>query len=146
MPDMSTKLEFESPEGRLSLSIDDVEFMAYGAGELAMRSMRELVERMRRMGLGAIAEAHARVQAQSKVTIMELREMREDAEAILLLGSQGETIDDTITPRLDALRQTIAQTQVDMRASVDRLAALAVSCHEALMRIPGYRPPSEPRG
>lgn len=141
---MSTSLEFETPEGRLSLSIADVQFMAYDAAELSMRSTRDLVERMRGMGLGSLAETHARVLAQSNVTIMELREAREDAEAALSMGSDADAIEDTITFRMELLRQSIARTQVEMRANVERLAALSAACHEALCQIPGYRPPSRP--
>jgi hypothetical protein len=138
---MSTKLEFESPEGRLSLSIPDAQFMAYEAGEAAMRSPRRLIDRMREMGLSALAEHHARLLAQNKVTVMELREARDDAEALLACG---EPFVDTISPRLDVLRDLITRTQTDMRASVERLAALSASCHHALSELPGYRPPSRP--
>jgi hypothetical protein len=134
---MSTKLEFQTPEGRLSLSIADAQFMAYEAGETSYRSTRKLVERMQSMGLGALAEHHARLLAQCKVNIMELRETRDDAEAMLVCG---EPFEDTISPRLDALRENITRTQLDLRASMDRLAALSAACHKALMEIPGYRP------
>jgi hypothetical protein len=138
---MSTKLEFESPEGRLTLSIADIQFMAYDAGEASLRSPGRLVERMRAMGLGELAERHARLLAQNKVTVIELREARDDAEALLACG---EPFVDTITPRLEALREMITRTQKDMRASVDRLAALSASCQQALSQLPGYRPPSFP--
>jgi hypothetical protein len=136
---MPTKLEFQTPEGRLSLSIADAQFMAYEAGETSYRSTRRLVERMQSMGLGALAEHHARLLAQCKVNIMELRETRDDAEAMLVCG---EPFEDTISPRLDLLRESITRTQLDLRASMDRLAALSASCHKALMQIPGYRPPA----
>ncbi|WP_277189055.1 hypothetical protein [Caballeronia sp. BR00000012568055] len=139
---MSTKLEFESPEGRLSLSIADAQFMAYDAGEACLRSPRRLIERMRAMGLGDLAEHHARLLAQNKVTVMELREARDDAEALLACG---EPFVDTISPRLDVLRDLITRTQIDMRESVDRLAALSASCHRALSQLPGYQPPSFPQ-
>jgi hypothetical protein len=136
---MSTKLEFETPEGRLTLSISDTEFLAYDAGDVSMRSMREFVERMRAMGLGVAAERHASLIAQSKVNVMELRETREDAEALLACG---ESFDDTISPRLAALRDAIVQTQIDLRASMDRMAALSAASHAALKQIRGYRPPA----
>jgi hypothetical protein len=138
---MPPKLAFETPEGPMLLSIDDAQFMAYDAGEFSMRSPRELVERMRRMGLGDIAEHHVRLLAQSKVTVMELREAREDAEALL---ASGEPFEDTITPRLDKLRELITQTQLSMRSSMDRMAAISSACHAGLNAIPGYRPPARP--
>lgn len=49
---MPIKLEFETPEGRLSLRVDDAQFVAYDAAETSMRSMYTFVERMRDMGLG----------------------------------------------------------------------------------------------
>jgi hypothetical protein len=121
------------------LSIDDAQFMAYDAGEISMRSPRQLVERMRSMGLGDLAEHHVRLLAQSKVTVMELREAREDAEALL---ASGQPFEDTITPRLDRLRELITQTQLSMRSSLDRMAAISSACHAGLCAIPGYRPPS----
>jgi hypothetical protein len=135
---MTTKLEFESPEGRLSLPIRDIQFMAYEAGDASYRSTRRFVDRLRSMGLGALAERHARLLAQSKVNIIELKEMRADAEALLVCG---QPFMDTITPRLDVLRDTITQTQQELRDSTDRLAALSAACHKALCGIPGYRPP-----
>ncbi|WP_244817888.1 hypothetical protein [Caballeronia sp. Lep1P3] len=141
---MLTKLEFETPEGRLSLPIDDVQFMAYDAGEVALRSMPQFVCRMRAMGLGEIAETHARLLAQNKVHILELREARDDAQTLLACGAIGETMEDTITPRLDVLRESIAQTHAQMRRSVERLAALSAACHHALNQIPGYSPPPRP--
>ncbi|WP_087049665.1 hypothetical protein [Caballeronia ptereochthonis] len=138
----TTRLEFETPEGRMSLPINDVQFMAYDAGELAMQSTRDFVERMRAMGLGELAENHARLLAQNKVSIMELREVREDAEALLERKEEGELIANSITPRLERLREVIARTHVDMRANVARLAALSVACDRALRQIPGYRPPA----
>ncbi|MDR5856299.1 hypothetical protein P9239_21715 [Caballeronia sp. LZ062] len=142
---MPTKLEFETPEGRLSLPIDDVEFMAYDAGEATLHSMRHFIERMRAMGLGQLAEAHARLLAQNKLHVIELREARHDAEALLACGAIGEAIEDHITPRIDMLRDGIAQTHAQLRASVERLAALSEACHQALHQIPGYRAPSRPR-
>ncbi|QSN64861.1 hypothetical protein [Caballeronia sp. M1242] len=142
---MPTKLEFDTPEGRLSLSIDDVQFMAYDAGDATLRSMRQFIERMRAMGLGAIAESHARLIAQNKLHGIELREARHDAEALLACGAIGEAIEDRITPRIEMLREDIAQTHAQLRASVERLAALSSACHEALQQIPGYRPPSRLR-
>jgi hypothetical protein len=138
---MPPKLAFDTPEGPMLLSIDDAQFMAYDAGEFSMRSPRELVERMRRMGLGDIAEHHVRLLAQSKVTVMELREAREDAEALL---ASGEPFEDTITPRLAKLRELITQTQLSMRSSMDRMAAISSACHAGLIAIPGYRPPARP--
>lgn len=142
---MPTKLEFETPEGRLSLSIDDVQFMAYDAGEATLRSMRHFIERLRSMGLGELAESHARLIAQNKLHVIELREARHDAEALLACGAIGEAIEDRITPRIEMLREDIAQTHAQLRASVERLAALSAACHEALQQIPGYRPPSRLR-
>lgn len=138
---MSTKLEFETPEGRLSLSIDDAQFMAYDAGEMVQSAMRQFIDRMRAMGLDELAETHARLVSQNKINIMELREARHDAEALLACGSIGEAIEDRITPRLAILRESIAQTHTQLRASVERLAALSAACHHALSQIPGYRPP-----
>jgi hypothetical protein len=142
---MPTKLEFATPEGRISLSINDVQFMAYDAGELALQCTRDFVERMRSIGFGDLAETYARLQAQNKVSVMELREAREDAEA--LLGSKEEcgAITERIMPRLDELRETITRTQADMRANVERLAALSAACDGALRQIPGYRPPARRR-
>ncbi|SAK81381.1 hypothetical protein AWB79_05326 [Caballeronia hypogeia] len=139
---MPTRLEFSTPEGRMSLSVADAQFMAYDAGELAVKSMREFVQRLRAMGIGQLAETYARLLAQNKVSIMELREVREDAEALLASKEEGETIVNVITPRLDALRETIARTQAEMRESVERLAALSAACEHALHQIPGYRPPA----
>lgn len=139
---MPTKLEFETPEGRISLSITDAHFMAYDAGELAMRSMREFVERMRTMGFGELAEDYARALAQTNVSIMELREAREDAEACLGQEEEIKVIAESIAPRLEALRETIEQTRVEMRASVERLAAFSEACDRALRQIPGYLPPA----
>jgi len=45
-------------------------------------------------------------------------------------------------PRLEEIRETIARTQLDMRANVERLAALSAACDRALRQIPGYRPPA----
>ncbi|SAL59732.1 hypothetical protein AWB74_02922 [Caballeronia arvi] len=139
---MPTKLEFATPEGRISLSIDDAQFMAYDAGELALRSMRDFVERMRSMGLGGLAESYARLQAQNAVSLMELREAREDAEALLTRKEECDVIADRLMPRLEALRETVTQTQTQMRESVERLAALSAACDCALHQVPGYRPPS----
>jgi hypothetical protein len=135
----SSKLEFESPEGRLSLRIEDIQFMAYEAGETSLRSTRVLVERMRAMGLGWLAENHARLLAQSKVNLMELRETRDDAEAMLYCG---DSFEETLSLRLAELRDAITQTQIDLRESMDRLSALSATCHRVLMQIPGYRPPA----
>jgi hypothetical protein len=135
---MPTKLEFDTPEGRLSMSIADAHFMAYDAGDMSMQSPRVLVERMRAMGLSDMAEDHARLLAQNKLTVIELREVRADAEALI---ASGESLIDTITPRLDELRDVIAQTQEAMYASVERMSALAVACQQALCQIPGYMPP-----
>ncbi|MFM0139564.1 hypothetical protein [Caballeronia grimmiae] len=143
---MRTKLEFESPEGRLSLHIDDVQFMAYDAAETAMKSMYKFVERMRDMGLGGLAETHARVCAQNCVNVMELREAHDDAQTLLACGAVGDAMADTITPRLDILREDIARTHRQMRESVDRLAALSAACHQALSQIPGYTPPKRAIG
>lgn len=143
---MHTKLEFETPEGRLSLHIDDVQFMAYDAAETAMKSMYTFVERMRDMGLGALAETHARVFAQNRVNVMELREAHDDAQTLLACGAIGDAMADTIQPRLEILRENIAQTHRQMRTSVNRLAALSAACHEALSQIPGYTPPKRARG
>ncbi|SAK78436.1 hypothetical protein AWB80_04774 [Caballeronia pedi] len=139
---MPTKLEFTTPEGRIALTISDAQFMAYDAGEVALQSTRDFVERMRSMGLGELAERHASLLAQNQVSVMELREAREDAET--LLGSEQErgVIAQRLMPRLEALRETITQTQADMRASVERLAALSAACHRALHQVPGYRPPA----
>lgn len=137
----NTKLEFETPEGRMSLPIRDVQFMAYDAGDLAVTSTRDFVERMRAMGLGEPAETYARLLAQNKVAVIELRETREDAEALLASPEEGAMIASSIMPRLQALRETIARTQAEMRASVERLAAIAAACDHALHQIPGYRPP-----
>ncbi|WP_321795437.1 hypothetical protein [Caballeronia sp. J97] len=142
---MPTKLEFATPEGRIALSIADVQFMAYDAGELAMISTRTFVERMRSMGLGELAETYARLVAQNKVAMMELREAREDAEALLGSEEESAAIAKRIMPRLEVLRETISRTQADMRANVDRLAALSVACDRALHQIPGYRPPMRSR-
>jgi hypothetical protein len=139
---MSTKLEFHTPEGNLSISIADAEFMAYDAGEASIDDPRFLVERMRAMGLSELAEHHARLIAQNRVTVMELREAREDAEALL---ASGEPFEDTITPRLEVMRETITRTQLAMRASINRMAALSAACHQALSELPGYRPPARPR-
>ncbi|MDR5746882.1 hypothetical protein QCE73_27295 [Caballeronia sp. LZ029] len=138
---MPTKLEFETPEGRLSLSILDTQFMAYDAGELAYRSTRDFVARMQSMGLGELAQAYARLLAQNKVSVMELHEAREDAQACLGEEAERSVIAEGIMPRLERLRETITQTQVDMRANVERLAALSAACDRALRQIPGYRPP-----
>jgi len=138
---MPTKLEFETPEGRLSLSILDTQFMAYDAGELAYRSTRDFVARMQSMGLGELAQAYARLLAQNKVSVMELHEAREDAQACLGEEAERSVIAEGIMPRLERLRETIAQTQVDMRANVERLAALSAACDRALRQVPGYRPP-----
>jgi hypothetical protein len=138
---MPPKLAFDTPEGPMLFSIDDAQFMAYDAGEISMRSPRQLVERMRAMGLGDLAEHHVRLLAQSKVTVMELREAREDAEALL---ASGEPFVDTISPRLDRLRETITQTQLSLRSSMDRMAAISSACHAGLSELPGYRPPSRP--
>src|SRR5689334_7596360 len=100
---MLTRLEFETPEGRMTLTIHDVQFMAYDAGELAMQSMRDFVGRMRVMGLGELAEDYARQLAQNKVSIMELREAREDAEALLQRKEESEVIANSIAPRLEQL-------------------------------------------
>jgi hypothetical protein len=142
---MPTKLEFATPEGRMSLSIDDVQFMAYDAGELAMRSIRDFVERMRSMGLGELAETYARLQAQNKVTLMDLREAREDAEALLTRKDEADVIVERLMPRIEALRETVTKTQMEMRESVERLAALSAACDHALHQIPGYRPPARSR-
>ncbi|BBU32846.1 hypothetical protein BTHE68_65800 (plasmid) [Burkholderia sp. THE68] len=139
---MPTKLEFTTPEGRIALSISDVQFMAYDAGELALQSTRDFVERMRSMGLGELAERYAGLLAQNKVSVMELREAREDAEMLLGSKDEGGAIAEQIMPRLEALRETITRTQADMRASVERLAALSAACHRALHQVPGYRPPA----
>ncbi|SAL56454.1 hypothetical protein AWB71_03029 [Caballeronia peredens] len=138
---MPTRLEFQTPEGRMSLPIRDVQFMAYDAGELAMRSMRDFVERMHMIGFGDLAEDYARQLAQNKVSIMELREAREDAEALLASKEECRVIADSISPRLEQLREVITRTQVEMRASIERLAALSAACDRALRQIPGYRPP-----
>jgi|GEM_PF-7126735 len=114
---MPTKLEFTTPEGRIALSISDVQFMAYDAGELALQSTRDFVERMRSMGLGELAERYAGLLAQNKVSVMELREAREDAEMLLGSKDEGGAIAEQIMPRLEALRETITRTQADMRAS-----------------------------
>ncbi|SPB17846.1 hypothetical protein NOV72_05049 [Caballeronia novacaledonica] len=137
---MPTKLEFATPEGRLSLSILDVQFMAYDAGELAYRSTRDFVARMQSMGLGEMAENYARSLAQNKVSVMELNEAREDAQACLGREAEYREIAEGIMPRLEKLREIITQTQLDMRANVDRLAALSAACDQALRQIPGYRP------
>ncbi|BAN28091.1 hypothetical protein [Caballeronia insecticola] len=138
---MPTRLEFDTPEGRTSLPINDVQFMAYDAGELAMESMRAFVERMRLIGFGDLAEHYARQLAQNAVSIMELREAREDAEALVARKEECTVIADSISPRLEHLRQVITRTHVEMRESVDRLAALSAACDHALRQIPGYRPP-----
>lgn len=138
---MPTRLEFATPEGRISLPIDDVQFMAYDAGELAMHSTRDFVERMQSMGLGELAESYARFQAQNAVSLMELREAREDAEALLTRKEECDVIADRLMPRLEALRETVAQTQAGMRENMERLAALSAACDYALHQIPGYRPP-----
>jgi hypothetical protein len=138
---MPTRLDFDTPEGRLSLPLDDVQFMAYDAGELAMSSIRDFVGRMRSMGLSELGETYARLIAQNKVSVMELRETREEAEALMASEKEGEAILDTIMPRLDAMREVIARTHVELRASVDRIAALSAACDHALQQIPGYRPP-----
>jgi hypothetical protein len=135
------KLEFQTPEGRLSLSIFDAQFMAYDAGELAYRSTRDFVARMQSMGLGELAEAYARLLAQNKVSVMELHEAREDAQACIGRDAECAVIAEGIMPRVERIRETIAQTQVDMRANVERLAALSAACDHALRQIPGYRPP-----
>jgi hypothetical protein len=129
---MPTKLEFQTPEGRLSLSIFDAQFMAYDAGELAYRSTRDF---------GELAEAYARLLAQNKVSVMELHEAREDAQACIGRDAECAVIAEGIMPRVERIRETIAQTQVDMRANVERLAALSAACDHALRQIPGYRPP-----
>ncbi|SAL32057.1 hypothetical protein AWB73_02826 [Caballeronia turbans] len=139
---MPTKLEFATPEGRLSLSILDAQFMAYDAGELAYRSTRDFVARMQSMGLGELAQTYARLLAQNKVSVMELHEAREDAQACLEQKDEGGVIAERILPRLEEIRETIARTQLDMRANVERLAALSAACDRALRQIPGYRPPA----
>ncbi|SAK52176.1 hypothetical protein AWB77_01377 [Caballeronia fortuita] len=139
---MPTKLEFSTPEGRISLSIDDVQFMAYDAGELAMKSTRDFVGRMRAMGLGELAETYARLIAQYKVSELELREAREEAEALLGSKEESGTIEKRIMPRLEAVRETIARTQIDLRENVERMAALSAACDYPLHQIPGYRPPA----
>ena len=139
---MPTRLEFGTPEGRISLSIEDAQFMAYDAGELAMRSMRDFVERMQSMGFGELAETYARLHAQSAVSLMELREAREDAEALLAREDECDVIAERLMPRIEALRETIAHTQAGMRESVERLAALSAACDCALHQVPGYRPPA----
>jgi hypothetical protein len=139
---MPTKLEFATPEGRLSLSINDVQFMAYDAGELAMRSTREFVERMRSIGFGELAETYARLLAQNKVSVMELREAREEAQASMDNRNECVQVAERIMPRLEQLRETISRTQVEMRANVERMSALSAACDRALRQIPGYRPPS----
>ena len=143
---MPMKLEFETPEGRLSLRVDDIQFVAYDAAETSMRSMYTFVERMRDMGLGGLAETHARLLAQNRVNVMELREAHDDAQTLLACGAVGDAMDDTVLPRLAILRENIGETHRQMRASVDRLAALSAACHRALSQIPGYRPPKSARG
>ncbi|SAK50021.1 hypothetical protein AWB76_01405 [Caballeronia temeraria] len=138
---MPTKLEFATPEGRISLSIADAQFMAYDAGELAMHSTRDFVERMRSIGLGELAENYARLLAENRVSVMELREAREDAEALLGSEEEGGAIVERIMPRLEALRESITRTQAEMRKSVERLAGVSAACDRALHQIPGYRPP-----
>src|SRR5690348_4190486 len=98
---MPTKLEFATPEGRLSLSINDVQFMAYDAGELAMRSTRDFVERMRSIGFGELAETYARLLAQNKVSVMELREAREEAQASMDNRDECVQVAERIMPRLE---------------------------------------------
>ncbi|WP_250517026.1 hypothetical protein [Caballeronia sp. INDeC2] len=93
------------------------------------------------MGLGELAETYARLLAQNKVSVMELHEAREDAQACLEHQDEGSVIAERIMPRLEEIRETIARTQVDMRANVERLASLSAACDTALRQIPGYRPP-----
>jgi hypothetical protein len=139
---MPIKLEFATPEGRISLSIDDAQFVAYDAGELAMHSTRDFVERMESMGLGELAQTYARLQAQTEVSVMELREAREDAEAWLGKKEESSVIAEQIMPRVEALRETIARTQADLRENIERLAALSAACDCALHQVPGYQPPA----
>jgi hypothetical protein len=106
-----------------------------------MRSTRDFVERMQSIGFDELAQTYARLLAQNKVSVMELREAREDAEAWLANREEDSVIADRIMPRLDELRETITRTQADMRENVERLAALAAACDCALRQIPGYRPP-----